>query len=57
MKSSASVDPRSARGLGELRDAVGDRFTAGVVFFTGRQTLLLSDHVWAVPSAGLWEGA
>jgi hypothetical protein len=41
-------------GLAHLRDALGDRFTAGVVLNTGAETLPFGERLWAVPVAGLW---
>lgn len=41
-------------GLAHLRDALGDRFKAGVVLNTGAETLPFGERLWAVPVAGLW---
>jgi hypothetical protein len=30
-----------------MRDKYGDRFKAGVVLYTGRQTIPLGDRIWA----------
>jgi uncharacterized protein len=48
--------PRKAdfSGLAHLRDALGDRFKAGVVVNTGTETLPFGERLWAVPVAGLW---
>ena len=54
VKASATPDLRSRRGLAKLRDAAGTRFRAGVVLYTGRQTVPLGDRLWAVPVSGLW---
>lgn len=54
IKASASLDATSRRALTKLRDATGDRFRAGVVLYTGRQTIPLGDHLWAVPISALW---
>jgi hypothetical protein len=54
VKASASLDPASRRTLTKLRDATGDRFRAGIVLYSGRQTLPLGDRLWAVPISGLW---
>ena len=54
VKASASLDPVSRRTLTRLRDATGDRFRAGIVLYSGRQTLPLGDRLWAVPISGLW---
>lgn len=54
VKAGASLDARDWRALAKLRDRATDRFRAGVVIHTGRQTLPLGDRLWAVPISGLW---
>jgi len=54
VKSTASVGRSDSLGLRFLRDKLGARFKAGVVLYTGSNTLQLDDRVWAVPLAGLW---
>ncbi len=54
VKVSATLDAASCRALTKLRDATGHRFRAGIVLYTGRQTVPLSDRLWAVPISGLW---
>jgi predicted AAA+ superfamily ATPase len=55
VKASATLDTASRRGLIKLRDATGERFRAGVVLYTGRQTVPLGDRLWAIPIGGLWQ--
>jgi len=55
VKSTASVGRSDSLGLRFLRDKLGARFKAGVVLYTGSNTLQLDDRVWAVPLAGLWD--
>jgi hypothetical protein len=50
----ASVEARSHRALAKLRDATGDRFKAGIVLYTGRQTIPLGDRLAALPINALW---
>lgn len=54
VKAGASVDPRDARALEKLRDRAPARFRAGIVIYTGRQTVPLGDRLWAMPIGGLW---
>ena len=54
VKAAATVDPSDYRALAKLRDARGSSFIAGVVFYTGPTTLVLTDRIWAVPISGLW---
>lgn len=55
VKSTASVGRSDSLGLRFLRDKLGARFKAGVVLYTGSNTLQLDHRVWAVPLAGLWD--
>ncbi len=54
VKSSASPSARDWRALAKLRDARGSTFRAGVLLYTGQQTIPLGDRLWAVPISGLW---
>jgi predicted AAA+ superfamily ATPase len=54
VKASASSTARDWRPLANLRDARGASFRAGVLLYTGRQTIPLGDRLWAVPISGLW---
>lgn len=38
----------------KLREDSPEQFKAGIVLYTGRQTIPLSDRIWAVPISGLW---
>ena len=42
-------------GLRQLRDALGNRFTAGVVFTTGRRTYTYDDRIHVMPLDRLWQ--
>jgi predicted AAA+ superfamily ATPase len=54
VKTRASVHRGDWRVIGKLRDRRPDRFRAGVVLYTGSQTVPLGDRTWAVPISGLW---
>jgi hypothetical protein len=41
-------------GLRHLRDTLGERFKAGVLLYTGSQTLPFGNRLAAVPVSGLW---
>jgi predicted AAA+ superfamily ATPase len=56
VKSARSVNASDARGLTFLRDRLGDRFVCGVLLHTGSITARLSERIWAVPVAALWNG-
>src|SRR5699024_5064228 len=55
IKAGSTVDTRSARHLGWLRDQVGSRFHRGIVLHTGTTTYPLGDRLWAMPIASLWQ--
>lgn len=57
VKSAATVDRSDGKGLRFLRDKLGDRLIAGVVFHTGPLTVELDDRIWATPVSALWGGA
>ncbi len=54
VKASARVTTADTRWIRKLRDGRTAGFKAGVVFYTGAQTVPLGDRLWAVPVSGLW---
>jgi predicted AAA+ superfamily ATPase len=54
VKSAASASSSDFRGLRHLRDRLGDRFKAGVLLYTGPNTVPFGDRLAAVPLTGLW---
>jgi predicted AAA+ superfamily ATPase len=54
VKSAGSVRARDFNGLAFLRDKLGERFTMGVVFYTGREPLPFGERLWALPYSALW---
>ena len=56
VKASTLSGRSDAKGLRFLRDALGDRFTCGVVMQTGPLTVQLDDRIWATPIPALWGG-
>lgn len=55
VKAAATVGGADFRGLRKLRDAVGQRFAAGVVLYDGSATVVYDDGLAAVPLRRLWE--
>jgi len=52
------IDSMSDTDLGNLRflrDRLGDRFTAGIVLYTGQHTLQFGDRIAVVPMTALWQ--
>lgn len=57
VKSGSRIHPKDRRGLRILRDALGDRFTAGVVLYTGPHSIRYKDadeRIIALPIDRLW---
>ena len=54
MKSAGAVSKADFKGLAFLRDKLGDRFTLGVVLYTGREALPFGNRLWALPYSALW---
>ncbi|MBV9208537.1 MAG: DUF4143 domain-containing protein, partial [Actinobacteria bacterium] len=55
VKASSTVSSGDFRGLRHLAARTGDDFVAGVVFYTGAQTLPFGPRMRAVPVGALWE--
>ncbi|MBI4729514.1 MAG: ATP-binding protein [Acidobacteria bacterium] len=54
VKADAAPRAGAARHLAWLRDAVGERFLAGLVLHTGTHVYELGRLIWAVPVCALW---
>jgi hypothetical protein len=54
IKSGATVRRSDLRGMSKLRELAGERFIAGLMLCTTRQTLPLGSHTWALPLEVLW---
>ena len=54
VKASSAVAPADARHLAWMRDELGDRFIAGVVFHTGPRAFPLGDRITALPISAIW---
>jgi hypothetical protein len=54
VKAASTVQASDFKGLRELRRLVGDRLKAGVVLYTGGETVPFGDGLWAIPVPGLW---
>jgi uncharacterized protein len=54
IKATSAPDRASARHLLWLREQLGDRFVAGVVFHTGPRAFDLIEGIHALPIASLW---
>ncbi len=54
IKTAAGARSGDFAGLRHLRDKLGSHFKAGVVLYTGKQTLSFGDRLSAVPLCGLW---
>lgn len=57
VKASATVRPDDFRGINHLAARVGDDLVAGIVLYTGTETLAFGPKNRAVPISALWEVA
>ena len=55
VKAGSTVRPADARTLAWFRDLTGDRFDLGIVLYSGRHPLALSERIVALPLAYLWQ--
>ena len=55
LKSGQTPRPEWFRWLGEMRDSLGEKFSAGVALYAGDQVLPFGDRLLAVPISALWE--
>ena len=54
VKAAATLRSGDWKWLKKLGEARPDRFKAGVVVYSGAQTIPLGRGIWAVPYSGLW---
>lgn len=55
VKASATVTASDFKGLRKFKEAVGSRFTAGIVLYDGESSARFGDGLYAVPIRALWE--
>jgi uncharacterized protein len=55
VKSGQTPKPEWFRWLAQMRDAIGDKFKAGVALYAGDQVLPFGDRLLAAPIIALWE--
>jgi predicted AAA+ superfamily ATPase len=55
VKAATSFTAKQFSGLSRLRDALGDRFVAGVVVNTGHRGYRYADRLYGAPISALWE--
>ncbi|MFF5083019.1 hypothetical protein ACFY36_38750 [Actinoplanes sp. NPDC000266] len=54
MKAGATIRAEDTRGLRHLADAAGEQFVAGLILYTGQQTLPFGEKIRALPMDALW---
>jgi len=54
VKSASSFTARQFKGLARLRDALGERFVAGIVLNTGETGYRYADRLYGAPVSALW---
>ncbi len=54
VKAAGTVRPRDLRGLGTLRDHLGNRFLSGLVLYIGQRAQAVAERILALPLDALW---
>lgn len=54
VKAARTVDASDFKGLAVLRDKLGDRFTLGVLLYSGPRPLPFGDRLMALPFSAMW---
>lgn len=54
IKASKTLSPADFRGLGRIREVLGDRFRLGGVLYPGENVVPFGDDLWALPISLLW---
>lgn len=57
IKAAATVTPADFKGLNKLKEAMGEQFAAGVVFYDGQNILPFGEKLFAVPISYLTQAA
>jgi predicted AAA+ superfamily ATPase len=55
VKASERATAPAFRGLAQLRDTLGTRFAAGIIFTTGQRSYTYADRLHAMPIDRLWQ--
>jgi len=55
VKTGQTAKPEWFRWLAQMRDALGDKFTAGIALYAGNETLPFGDRLLATPISALWQ--
>jgi uncharacterized protein len=55
VKTGQTAKPEWFRWLGQMRDTLGDKFTAGIALYAGNETLPFGDRLLATPISALWQ--
>ena len=55
VKAAATVNAADFKGLKTLREAAGERFQRGIVFYSGDVTVAFGEQLFAVPLSFLWQ--
>ena len=54
VKAAASVDAKDFKGLHHLKETEPERFTRGIVLYTGREIIPFAEDLFAVPMSVRW---
>lgn len=54
IKAGATTGHNDVRAINKLQDLSGDRFAAGLILCTARQSIPIGHRIWAIPIETLW---
>jgi predicted AAA+ superfamily ATPase len=55
IKTGQTAKPEWFRWLTQMRNTIGDKFTAGIALYAGDEVLPFGDRLLAAPISALWE--
>jgi predicted AAA+ superfamily ATPase len=55
VKSSTKITDSDLRGLRKLKEIAGDKFTKGIILYTGEHPIALDKQLYALPINSLWD--
>lgn len=55
VKASSKIDAKDLQGLKKLKEIAGNKFTRGIILYTGEHAIPLDEQFWALPINSLWD--
>jgi predicted AAA+ superfamily ATPase len=55
VKLDGTINEKDWANMNVLHETLGDRFTKGIIVYTGTELMQVGRNIWAVPVNYLWE--